>query len=158
MDVAGQAHVVDMFAPQYPDVNFIIPHLGSFSDDWRAQQQVALQVGRYPNVYADTAGVRRFDYIVEAIKRGGPQKILFGSDGPWLHPGVELHKIRVLGLRPEAEALVLGGNLLRLIRHGRIGSRSEVVRERKLTVSGARAPFRTIVAAVPQEGETEEQL
>jgi hypothetical protein len=22
-------------AQQYPDVNFIIPHLGSFSDDWR---------------------------------------------------------------------------------------------------------------------------
>jgi hypothetical protein len=28
VDVAGQAHVVDMLAPQYPDVNFIIPHLG----------------------------------------------------------------------------------------------------------------------------------
>lgn len=116
-DVAGQAHVVDMLAPQYPDVNFIIPHLGSFSDDWRAQQRVAEQVGRYPNVYTDTAGVRRFDYIVEAIKRGGARKVLFGSDGPWLHPGVELHKIRMLGLSNQDAALVLGGNILRLIRN-----------------------------------------
>lgn len=121
VDVAGQAHVVDMFAPQYPDVNFIIPHLGSFSDDWRAQQRVAEQVGRYPNVYTDTAGVRRFDYIVKAIKCGGAQKVLFGSDGPWLHPAVELHKIRVLGLSRKDEALVLGGNIIRLIRDARVG-------------------------------------
>jgi predicted TIM-barrel fold metal-dependent hydrolase len=115
VDVAGQAHVVDMLAPQYPDVNFIIPHLGSFADDFRAQQQVVDQLVRYPNVYADTAGVRRFDYIVQAVKRAGPRKLLFGSDGPWLHPGLELHKIRLLGLEPEAQAAVMGGNVLRLI-------------------------------------------
>ena len=118
VDVSGQAHVVDMLAPQYPDVNFIVPHLGSFADDFRAQQQVVDQLVRYPNVYADTAGVRRFDYIVQAVKRAGPRKVLFGSDGPWLHPGLELHKIRLLGLPPEAQAAVMGGNALRLIAPG----------------------------------------
>jgi predicted TIM-barrel fold metal-dependent hydrolase len=115
VDVAGKAHVVHMLAPQYPDVNFIIPHLGSFSDDWRAQQQVVDQLVRYPNLYADTSGVRAFDYIVEAVKRAGPRKLLFGSDGPWLHPGLELHKIHLLGLSPEAEAMISGGNARRLI-------------------------------------------
>jgi uncharacterized protein len=120
VDVIGQASVIEMLAPQFPDVNFIIPHLGSFADDWRAQQQVVDQLVRYPNVYADTSGVRRFDYIVEAIKRAGARKVLFGSDGPWLHPGVELHKIRLLGLPAEQEALILGGNILRLLRNVRI--------------------------------------
>jgi predicted TIM-barrel fold metal-dependent hydrolase len=115
-DVVGRAEVVDMIAPQFPDVNLIIPHLGSFADDWRAHQQVIDQLVRYPNVYADTSGVRRFDYIVEAIKRAGARKLIFGSDGPWLHPGLELHKIRLLGLRPEQEELILGGNALRLLR------------------------------------------
>jgi len=115
-DVVGRAEVVDMLAPQFPDVNFIIPHLGSFADDWRAHQQVIDQLVRYPNVHADTAGVRRFDYIVEAIKRAGARKILFGSDGPWLHPGVELHKIRLLSLPASQEGLILGGNMLRLLR------------------------------------------
>ncbi|MGZ4895566.1 MAG: amidohydrolase family protein [Candidatus Angelobacter sp.] len=122
VDVAGKAEVVDMLAPQYPEVNFIIPHLGSFADDWQAQQRVVDQLVRYPNVYADTAGVRRFDYIVQAVKRAGPQKVLFGSDGPWLHPGVELHKIRLLGLPPEKEVLILGGNALRLIRTARVAT------------------------------------
>jgi predicted TIM-barrel fold metal-dependent hydrolase len=116
VDVVGQPQVVEMFAPEYPDVDFIIPHLGSFADDWKAQQQVCDQLVRFRNVYADTAGVRRFDYIVQAIKRAGPRKLLFGSDGPWLHPGLELHKIRLLGLPPHAEALILGGNALRLLR------------------------------------------
>jgi predicted TIM-barrel fold metal-dependent hydrolase len=121
VDVVGHASVVEMLASQYPQVNFIIPHLGSFRDDWRAHQQVVDQLVRHQNVYADTAGVRRFDYIVDAVRRAGPRKLLFGSDGPWLHPGVELHKIRVLGLRPEDEVLVLGQNVLDLM--GRVRAR-----------------------------------
>lgn len=74
------------------------------------------QVAKYPNVYADTSGIRQFDYVVQAAQRGGPEKIIFGSDGPWLHPGLELHKIRLLGLPAQQEALILGGNILRLFR------------------------------------------
>jgi predicted TIM-barrel fold metal-dependent hydrolase len=118
-DVVGRAEVVDLLASQFPDVNFIIPHLGSFADDWRAHQRVIDQLVRYPNVYTDTSGIRRFDYIVEAIKRAGARKVLFGSDGPWLHPGLELHKVRLLGLPAEQEALVLGGNIIRLLREVR---------------------------------------
>jgi predicted TIM-barrel fold metal-dependent hydrolase len=115
VDVVGQASVVEMFAPQYPDVTFIVPHLGSFQDDWRAHHQVIDQLTRFPNVYTDTSGVRRFDYLVEAVKRAGAHKVLFGSDGPWLHPGLELHKIRLLGMSPHEEALITGGNALRLL-------------------------------------------
>jgi predicted TIM-barrel fold metal-dependent hydrolase len=117
VDVAGKTQAIDLFAPEYPDVNFIIPHLGSFMDDWGAHARVIDQMIRYPNVYADTSAVRRFDYVVEAVRRAGPRKLLFGSDGPWLHPGLELQKIRLLGLPPSEQALITGGNLLRLIRN-----------------------------------------
>lgn len=120
VDVAGQAQVVEMLAPEYPTVNFIIPHLGSFRDDWQANQRVVDQLVRYPNVFTDTAGVRRFDYIVQAVSRAGAQKILFGSDGPWLHPGLEVYKIRLLGLPTEQESLILGGNAERLLRRVRV--------------------------------------
>ena len=115
VDVAGRAHLVDMFAPQYPDVNFIVAHLGSFADDFRAHQQVIDQLARYANVYADTSGVRRFDYLVSAVRRAGARKILFGSDGPWLHPALELQKIKLLRLPAGDEALILGENARRLI-------------------------------------------
>jgi len=140
VDVVGRAYIVELLASQYPDVNFIIPHLGSFMDDWRAQQQVVDQLVRFPNLYADTAGVRRFDYIVQAIKRAGARKLIFGSDGPWLHPGVELHKIRVLRLQPEDEALILGGNVLRLLRQSSAAQRPSILPRSRL--SGFPGPLR----------------
>ena len=118
----GEASGIDLIAPEYPDVSFIIPHLGSFSDDWRAQRAVVDQLARHPNVHTDTSGVRRFDLLVDAVSAGGPEKILFGTDGPWLHPGVELSKVYALGLPPAQEALVLGGNFLRLISRARVAS------------------------------------
>ncbi|NOK15738.1 amidohydrolase family protein [Corallococcus carmarthensis] len=114
-DVMGEISGVELIATEYPEVCFIIPHLGSFADDWRAQRALLDPLSRLPNVHADTAGVRRFDLLVEAVARAGAHKLLFGSDGPWLHPGVELAKVRALELSPEDERLVLGGNLLRLM-------------------------------------------
>lgn len=114
-DVMGEVSVCELLAQEYPDVNFIIPHLGSFADDWRAQLALIDHLVRHPNIYTDTAGVRRFDLLEQAVSRAGAHKVLFGSDGPWLHPAVELEKIYVLGLKANEEALILGGNFLRLI-------------------------------------------
>ena len=49
------------------------------------------------------------------MKRAGARKVLFGTDGPWLHPAVEITKIYALNLNPEDQAAILGGNLMRLI-------------------------------------------
>jgi hypothetical protein len=110
----GEVSVCELLAQEYPDVNFVIPHLGSFADDWRAQIAFIDHLARHPNIYTDTAGVRRFDILEQAVQRAGARKILFGSDGPWLHPGVELAKVRALGLSRTDEDLVLAGNFLRL--------------------------------------------
>jgi len=117
-DVAGQPELLEQAAPAYPQLTFLVPHLGSFADDWRAHQRLIDQLCRLPNVLADTSGVRRFDYLVQAVRRAGPGRLVFGSDGPWLHPALELEKIRLLRLEPAAEAQILGGNLRRLLRLG----------------------------------------
>jgi predicted TIM-barrel fold metal-dependent hydrolase len=114
-DVTGHTTQIELLATEYPRVRFIIPHLGSFADDWAAQRRVIDLMVRHRNVYADTSGVRRFDLLAEAIERAGPGKVIFGTDGPWLHPAVELSKIEQLGLAPVARSAVLGGNLLRLL-------------------------------------------
>lgn len=115
-DIMGEVSVVELLATEYPDVNFIIPHLGSFADDWRAQLGLIDHLVRHPNIYTDTSGVRRFDILEQAARRAGAGKILFGSDGPWLHPGVELAKVRALGFSPLDERKVVSGNILRLMR------------------------------------------
>lgn len=114
-DPFSETSVAELLGSEYPDVNFILPHLGSFSDNWKAQLALIDPLTRFPNIYTDTSGIRYFDLLEAAVERAGAGKILFGSDGPFLHPGVELAKVRLLGLSRPDEELVLGGNFLRLI-------------------------------------------
>ena len=54
-----------------------------------------------------------------AYQRAGADKILFGSDGPWLHPGVELEKIFALKMNTAELEKVLAGNFLKLTQRAR---------------------------------------
>ena len=56
----------------------LAPKNTSVVDDWRAHQTVIDCMVRLPNVHADTSGVRRFDYLLEAVRRAGAHKLLFG--------------------------------------------------------------------------------
>jgi hypothetical protein len=118
-DVMGEVSIVELLAQEYPQVSFIIPHLGSFADDWKSQLALIDHLVRHSNIYTDTAGVRRFDLLEQALHRAGAEKILFGSDGPWLHPGVELAKIYALNLPEATEELILSRNFLRLTNKAR---------------------------------------
>ena len=113
-DPVGEVSPIELFATEYPDVNFIIPHLSSFSDDWRSQIALIPMLERHKNVYTDSSGVRRFDLLEMAFKRAGADKIIFGSDGPWLHPKVEMEKILALTNDEEDLRKMLSGNFLKL--------------------------------------------
>ena len=115
-DPYGDTMAVELLAREYADVAWVIPHLSSFADDWKAQCAFVDQLARHPNVFTDTAGVRNFDLLRDAVRRAGAHKVLFGSDGPLLHPAVELAKVTALRLPPASERLVTGGNLLRLVK------------------------------------------
>jgi predicted TIM-barrel fold metal-dependent hydrolase len=134
-DLVGEVSAAELLAQEYPDVDFIVPHLGSFADDWQAQLAFIDHLVRHANIYTDTAGVRRFDLLEQAVRRASARKILFGSDGPWLHPAVELAKVRALELPSHQENLILGGNFLRLIsrKRGQIYFPSALRRKINLT-------------------------
>jgi uncharacterized protein len=116
-DPMGELSPVELIAREYPDVNFIVPHLSSFADDWKAQIGFISILERFQNIYTDTSGVRRFDVLKEALQRAGPHKILFGSDGPWLHPGIELTKVYALHLSNQDQDRILFRNFLRLTKN-----------------------------------------
>jgi predicted TIM-barrel fold metal-dependent hydrolase len=115
VDAYGKPELIAPLAARYPQVPFIVAHLGSFADNWPAQARTIRMLKRFDNVYSDTSGVRRFDALCTALDAAGPEKLLFGSDGPWLHPALELTKIKLLKLPPIEEAMVLGENARRLL-------------------------------------------
>ena len=46
----------ELLAWEFPEVDFIIPHLGSFADDWSAQLTLCGLLAARPNLFADTSG------------------------------------------------------------------------------------------------------
>ncbi|MGI8854892.1 MAG: amidohydrolase family protein [Thermomicrobiales bacterium] len=65
---------------------------------------------RNPNVSLETSGVYSPYLIREAIETLGPDRVMFGSDSPYLPRGLELFKITCLHLPPAVEQRVLGEN------------------------------------------------
>jgi len=110
-----------MIASEYPRVPFIVAHLGSFASANWTEHLAAIDIARrYSNVYLDTSGVAFWKYLQMAAKEAGPEKVIFGSDGPELDSRVELYKVRLLKLPPADEAKVVGGNILRLLPKGSV--------------------------------------
>jgi hypothetical protein len=70
-DVIGETETVGLLAGEYPDVSFIIPHRGSFADEWRAEIDMIGLLIRHPNGFTDTSAVRRFDLVEEPARAGG---------------------------------------------------------------------------------------
>jgi uncharacterized protein len=114
-DPRGDTTTVELVLREYPDVALIIPHLGSFAGDWGAQVALIDKLRRHRNLFVDSSGVQYFDLLVDVVRYGGVDRLIFGSDGPFLHPGAELEKIRLLGLEPPHFALVAGGTMSRLL-------------------------------------------
>jgi predicted TIM-barrel fold metal-dependent hydrolase len=115
---------VSMFyaiAAAYPQVTLIMAHLGSYRSQNVAWHYEAIAIARrFPNVYLESSAVVALRFLEMAVKELGPEKVLFGSDGPENDSRVELYKIRLLKLVPADEAKVLGGNIQRLLPKGSV--------------------------------------
>ena len=87
-----------MIAFAYPQITFMMAHLGSFSSQNWSEHLAAIDTAkRYPNVYLETSSVILWRYL-EMASREIPEKLIFGSDGPDGDSRVEIHKIRLLKL------------------------------------------------------------
>jgi predicted TIM-barrel fold metal-dependent hydrolase len=115
-------------AIDFPAVNFIIPHFGC--GYFRETLMLAAQA---PNVYVDTSSSNAWmtympgpldlkTVFAKTLQVMGPQRILFGTDSNvfprgWRHDifRQQVDILQELNVGPEAAALVLGGNIARLL-------------------------------------------
>jgi predicted TIM-barrel fold metal-dependent hydrolase len=103
--------MVARMVSQYPDVTFILGHMGSLTFVLDAIEVCKLN----GNVFLETSGMTSPGMLRRAVAECGPERILFGSDCPYWHPEVERARIEAARLGPRTTQLVLGENVGRLL-------------------------------------------
>ena len=95
-----------------PEAVIIIPHLGALNGSYPALERAG--IWQRSNTYADTA-LAPMDHMRHFVQNYGPERLLFGSDFPFGHPGHELRKVLALNLPSADMDKILCGNILALI-------------------------------------------
>jgi uncharacterized protein len=99
---------IEELAVTFPAAKIVIGHMGHGNVVYiNSSIDVALC---NPNVYLETSGMPMHTKIREAYERVGETRVLFGRDVPFHHPAVEILKVRVSGLPPDAVERVLSKN------------------------------------------------
>jgi predicted TIM-barrel fold metal-dependent hydrolase len=100
---------------EYDDVPVILLHLGAFDNwVWKNTLEYVPVLRDRPNFYLGSC-FEIIHFLLEDLIRKVPTKVVFGSDSPTLPPIMELTRIKVMHLEPEHHALVVGGNLQRIL-------------------------------------------
>jgi uncharacterized protein len=107
----SQPALIGDLASKFPTVAVIMAHMGM-----AAYKDAIYVAQKEPNVILETSAQPWTHRIIRvAADKIGIHRIVYGSDAPLHHPKVELTKVEVAGLDPEQKALVLGGNIARVV-------------------------------------------
>jgi predicted TIM-barrel fold metal-dependent hydrolase len=103
----------DLFEPyikKYPQVRFVLAHLGGRGS---GRKKVVQLIHEYENVYTDLAGdifdLRLIESLIDAIP---DNRILFGSDFPWLDPRSNLARVFLADIANTSKEKILRTNAM----------------------------------------------
>jgi len=106
----------DYLMTRVPDAWLVMGHMGGHPyahGDWHRAVAVAK---KHANLLLDTASSQIDNGMIEhAVAELGPEKVLFGTDMPLLDPHTQLAKVTGAAISQDAKAMILGGNLVRLL-------------------------------------------
>ena len=91
---------IALLAERFPNVKVMMIHMGHGHGVYIDASLKMAQ--RYKNLYLEMSGMPMHTKIKEAYERVGAGRIMFGTDGPFHHPSVEMQKVIVSGLDDQA--------------------------------------------------------
>lgn len=98
-------------AERFPEVNIIVGHLG-----YAHTADCIVAANTCPNIYLEPSGNSTAIAIREVLAKVSHRQFVYGSDLPFTQPEDVLAKIvNQPGLNEESKALILGGNMGRLL-------------------------------------------
>jgi predicted TIM-barrel fold metal-dependent hydrolase len=94
----------------FPDTTFVYGHCGAIGIDVRGVNDIAPHL----NIVAETSGAYGA-VVAHAVRRLGPDRVVFGTESPLQPARAELAKLAALDLTPHAWRQVMGANARRLL-------------------------------------------
>ena len=123
IDCTGDSGAIARMASSFPRTNIIVAHLGKYlCNDPRLIDRFIDLAEAHRNIYLDISGVVIHSKIVEAVRRVGSKRVIFGTDGPNKAPDTatyartELENIRRLSLDQADLRSILGESIASLLR------------------------------------------
>ena len=87
---------IGLLAERHPNCKVLMIHMGHGHGVYI---DAALKMARrYPNIYLEMSGMPMHTKIKEAYDTVGHDRIMFGTDGPFHHPTVEMQKVLMCGV------------------------------------------------------------
>lgn len=112
------AQDMDRLCSQFPDIHFVLAHLGDSPDEVRERIELT---ARHPNLYLDICGhgYQRMGILEMAVRVAGAERVLYGSDFTINDPAGVIARLDKSNFDSETRAKILGRNLTRLLaEHG----------------------------------------
>lgn len=117
LDVHTEQDEMDYVIEKFPRATIVFPHFGDgneYVDIWKRIDLVA----QHPNTYLDTSGYGhdRVGMLEYAVKKIGPDRVLFGSDFSINDPSTVIARIKHAFLSEEQKQKIFSGNLQALLK------------------------------------------
>jgi predicted TIM-barrel fold metal-dependent hydrolase len=115
----SEALQVAELARRHPETTFVAPNRGQINISGLGQEDAFLALEACPNLFVQTSGVYREDFLEGVVERFGAERVLYASAFPQFDPRLELLRVRwAPKLGDEAQEAILGGNATRLLLSG----------------------------------------
>ena len=112
----SEASQVGDLARRFPNVTLIMTHGGQINISGLGQADAMTALRTRANVCMETSGVYRQDFLEDVATQVGPERVLFGSNSPFMDMRLELERARWANLAEDSKALILAGNAQRIFK------------------------------------------
>lgn len=98
----------------YPNAQILVGHSGV---TWRGYEQAIEAAATTPNLYLELCGSQRHRTVIErCVARLGAERVLYGSDAPFLEPASTMADVLTSDIPDRGKEMILRYNFLRLLR------------------------------------------
>lgn len=101
-------------ARQFPDVTIIATHGGQINISGLLLADAGRMLRTNPNVIMETSGIYREDFIEDTVGEIGAERVLFGSNAPYMDQAFESLRIRLAHLDGETKEALGHANARRI--------------------------------------------